>query len=254
MRGASESPGGLRRGEGAQRVAAVTRAPGDPGNERVAARRLAQALRDGHCPPDAAFDRFLPASLRDLSPQHWTPLPVVKRASEWLDSLGIRRVVDIGAGAGKFCVAGALFSGCRFIGLEHRPSRVESARTLARLFGVDDRVGFVCGALGQGPTPAGDAYYLFNPFDDAPGDMDEEEAAVRRRTAQHEPAVAIAEALLRRAPRGTCVLTYNGFGGRVPESYRLICIDLAFTGGLRLWRKEHEPRLLPFSRRVNTRW
>ena len=178
----------------------------------------------------------------------------MKRASEWLDSLGIRRVVDIGAGAGKFCVAGALFSGCRFIGLEHRPSRVESARTLARLFGVDDRVGFVCGALGQGPTPAGDAYYLFNPFDDAPGDMDEEEAAVRRRTAQHEPAVAIAEALLRRAPRGTCVLTYNGFGGRVPESYRLICIDLAFTGGLRLWRKEHEPRLLPFSRRVNTRW
>jgi hypothetical protein len=121
----------------------VTRTPGDPGNERVAARRLAQALRDGHCPPDAAFDRFLPASLRDLSPQHWTPLPVVKRASEWLDSLGIRRVVDIGAGAGKFCVAGALFSGCRFIGLEHRPSRVESARTLARLFGVDDRVGFV---------------------------------------------------------------------------------------------------------------
>jgi tRNA1(Val) A37 N6-methylase TrmN6 len=172
----------------------------------------------------------------------------VKRASEWLDSLGIDRVVDIGAGVGKFCVAGALLSRCSFIGLEQRPSRVASARTLARLFGVDDRVRFVNGALGQAPTPVADAYYFFNPFDDACGDMDGEDTESRLRIAQHEPAVTIAEAFLRRAPRGTYVLTYNGFGGRVPKSYRLVCIDLAFTGGLRLWRKEHDPRPLPFSR------
>ncbi len=235
-------------------MGAVTTTRADPRNERVAARRLALALRDGHCPPDAAFDRFLPASLRALSPHHWTPLPVVKRASEWLDSLGIRCVVDIGAGAGKFCVAGALFSGCRFIGLEQRPSRVASAHTLARLFGVDDRVRFVCGALGQVPTPVGDAYYFFNPFDNALGDMDDQETGVGLRIDQHQPAVTIAEAILRRAPGGTCVLTHYGFGGRVPESYRLIRFDLALTGGLRLWRKQHAPRLLPFSRRVNVRW
>jgi SAM-dependent methyltransferase len=226
----------------------MTGTPGDPGNVREAARRLAVALRDGRCPPDAAFDRFLPAPLRDLSPQHWTPLVVAKRASEWLDSLGIRRVVDIGAGVGKFCVAGALFSRCSFIGLEQRPSRIASARTLARLFGVDDRVSFVYGALGQAPTPVGDAYYFFNPFDDHRCDTDGEETEFRLRIDQHEPAVTIAEKFLRRAPRGTYVLTYNGFGGRVPKSYRLVCIDLAFTGGLRLWRKEHDPRLLPFSR------
>ena len=165
-----------------------------------------------------------------------------------MDSLGIRRVVDIGAGVGKFCVAGALFSRCNFIGLEQRPSRIASARTLARLFGVDDRVSFVCGALGQTPTPVGDAYYFFNPFDDDPCDTDGGELEFRLRIDRHEPAVTIAESLLRRAPRGTYVMTYNGFGGRVPKSYRLVCIDLAFTGGLRLWRKEHDPRLLPFSR------
>ena len=226
----------------------MTGTPGDPGDVREAARRLAVALRDGRCPPDAAFDRFLPAPLRDLSPQHWTPLIVAKRASEWLESQGIRRVVDIGAGVGKFCVAGALLSRCSFIGLEQRPSRIASARTLARLFGVDDRVSFVCGALGQAPTPVGDAYYFFNPFDDAGGEIDDGETNVRVRIDPHEPAVTTAETLLHRAARGTYVLTYNGFGGRVPKSYRLVCIDLAFTGGLRLWRKEHDPRLLPFSR------
>lgn len=224
-----------------------------PPTEREAARRLALALRDGRCPSDAAFDRFLPVPLRDLSPQHWTPLRVVKQAAEWLDSLGVSRVVDIGAGAGKFCVAGALFSRCSFIGLEQHPSRVASARTLARLFGVDDRVRFVCGALGQVPTPVADAYYFFNPFDYVPSDLDDGEKDVPLRIDLHEPPVNLAEALLRRAPSGTCVLTYNGFGGRVPKSYRLVCIDLAFAGGLRLWRKEHDPRLLPFSRGVDVR-
>ena len=222
----------------------------EPGNMRTAARRLAVAFRDGRCPSDAAFDRFLPASLRDMSSHHWTPLAVVQRASEWLDNLGIRQVVDIGAGAGKFCVAGALFSQCSFIGLEQRPSRVASARTLARLFGVDDRVRFVSGALGQVPTPVGDAYYFFNPFDDGWDDMGDGDKDLRLRIAPYEPAVTTAEALLHRAPRGTCVVTYNGFGGQIPRNYRLLCIDLAFQGGLRLWRKEHELRLLPFSRRA----
>jgi hypothetical protein len=222
---------------------------------RVAARHLAVALRDGRCPSDAAFDRFLPAPLRDLSSQHWTPLAVVKRASEWLDNLGIRRVVDIGSGAGKFCVAGALFSQCSFIGLEQRPSRVGSARTLARLFGVDDRVRFVSGALGQVPTPVGDAYYFFNPFDEDWGDMGSGETDLRLRVDLHEPAVTTAETLLHRAPRGTCVVTYNGFGGQIPRNYRLLCVDLAFAGGLRLWRKEQQPRLLPFSRSAKAqRW
>jgi len=47
--------------------------------------------------------------------------------------LGIRAVVDIGAGAGKFCVAGALFGKCRFIGLEQYSSLVTSARALVDL-------------------------------------------------------------------------------------------------------------------------
>jgi len=230
----------------------MTSTPGDPA-ERVVAQSLATTLRDGRCPPDAAFDRFLPASLRALSSQHWTPLRVVKRASEWLDSLGVHRVVDVGAGAGKFCVAGALFSQCSFIGLEQRARRVVSARKLAGLFGVDEQVCFVHGALGHVPTPVADAYYFFNPFDDPSGDVDDRETDVSERRDQHEPAVAIAEALLRRAPGGTYVLTYNGFGGRIPASYRLVCIDLAFTGGLRLWRKEPHPRLLPFSRRAGVR-
>ena len=88
-------------------------------------------MRTGSCPNDRSFDRFLPEPFRLVSPEYWTPLAVAKRAADWLEDLGIRTVVDIGSGAGKFCVAGALFGRCRFIGLEQYSSLVTSAVALA---------------------------------------------------------------------------------------------------------------------------
>src|SRR5882724_10120638 len=77
------------------------------------AARVAEALRAGYCPADRAFDRFLPPRSRQLSSQYWTPLSVATRAAGWFEDLGIRTVVDIGSGAGKFCVAVGLASSSR---------------------------------------------------------------------------------------------------------------------------------------------
>jgi hypothetical protein len=126
-------------------------APVDPSPRKRAAQGLAEAMGAGSCSNDRSFDRFLPEPLRLVSPQYWTPLAVAKRAAEWLDDLGIRTVVDVGSGAGKFCVAGALFGKCRFIGLERYSSLVASARVLVDLFDLNDRVSLVAGALGAVP-------------------------------------------------------------------------------------------------------
>ena len=196
-------------------------------------------LRTGGCPTDRAFDRFLPDELRVVSGQYWTPMVVVKRAAEWLDDLEVRTVVDIGSGAGKFCVAAALAGQCRFTGLEQRPRLVASARALARLFDVDDRVSFREGALGDIATPLADAYYLYNPFGEyrfcAKSRLDQEVEPNDERYARD---IAAVQNLLQRARFGTCVLTYNGFGGRVPSSYRQIRVDNDMPSELRLWRKE----------------
>jgi SAM-dependent methyltransferase len=163
---------------------------------------------------------------------------VARRAAEWFDALGVQCVVDVGSGAGKFCVAGALFGGSHFIGLEQRPFLVKSARRLARLFDVNHRVRFVLGSLGEVPLPEADAYYFFNPFGDYsvglhPG-AERHPTIVDERYARD---VAAAEQLLRAAPAGTCLLALNGFGGRVPAGYDLVRADWQVRGGLRLWRK-----------------
>jgi predicted RNA methylase len=210
---------------------------------RFAPERVAELLRTGSCPADSAFDRFLPDELRVVSGQYWTPLVVAKRAAEWFDELNVRTVVDIGSGAGKFCVTAALVGRCRFTGLEQRPRLVAAARTLARLFEVDDRVGFVEGALGTLATPVADAYYLYNPFGEYLfGSSEHLDRDVERSDERYARDVAAVQDLLHRARFGTCVLTYNGFGGRVPSSYRQIRVDNKLPNALRLWRKERGKR------------
>lgn len=211
---------------------------GNPRTLRLAARQFAEAFQTDSCPADRGFDRFLPERLRVVSPLYWSPLAVAQRSAEWFTDAGVHSVVDIGSGAGKFCVAGALFGQCRFTGLEQRPFLVRSARALARLFDVNDRVRFVDGALGTVPAPIADAYYFFNPFGDYSfgfghlADMNGECSDARR---THD--VAAAEQLLRRAAVGTWVLTFNGFGGRMPGGYDLVRVDWELPGALRLWRK-----------------
>ena len=87
---------------------------------------IAAALRALRCPTDCTFDRLLPEALRVVSGEYWTPLRVAVRAACWLEDVGVRSVVDIGAGVGKFCVVAALASNCRFVGLEQRRWLVEA--------------------------------------------------------------------------------------------------------------------------------
>lgn len=202
------------------------------------ARLAAAALRGGGARANAAFDRLLPAALRDVSEDYWTPTPVIHRVAAWLRAEQVGTIVDIGSGAGKFCVATGLLTPCRVIGLEQRQSLVAAAQALAGRFPLEGRVTFVHGGFGEVPTPRGDAYYLFNPFGEysfaAAGYADDGVAFTRR---AHERDRAALIRFLASAPAGTVVITYNGIGGKLPRSYEQVRVDVSFRGALRLWKK-----------------
>lgn len=198
---------------------------------------IAAALRALRCPTDHAFDRLLPEALRVVSSEHWTPLHVAVRAACWFEDVGVRSVVDIGAGVGKFCVVAALASTCRFVGLEQRGWLVDAARALVNAFELRERVDFIVGALGETSVPIAEAYYFFNPFGEnlfSDGHLDTD---VELGDERYDRDVAAAESLLRQAPVGTYALTYNDFGGTMPATYRLLRSDPYLPLDLCLWRK-----------------
>jgi SAM-dependent methyltransferase len=199
---------------------------------------IAETLRMGQCPPDRAFDSLLPEDLKSASSDYWTPLAVALKAARWLDELEVQRVLDIGAGPGKFCVAVALASRCELVGLEHRPRLVGVARALAHQFGVKDRARFLLGSLQAGPLPAAGAYYLYNPFGEnlfGPGGFLAHD--VELSCDRYALDIGRVQQAFRQAPEGTVVITYNGFGGSMPASYEPLRVDRELPCVLRLWRK-----------------
>ena len=199
---------------------------------------VARALRRGRCPSDHAFDRFLASDLRSASNQHWTPLVVARRAAQWLEELEIRTVCDVGSGAGKFCVAAALAGSAHFVGVEHRANLVVAAEQLAQDFGVARRVKFVHGTFGGTRLPTAAAYYFYNSFGENVLEPDNRvDDAVELSPDRHRRDVAAAEQQLGALPRGTYLLTYNGFGGTAPGCYSELRVDRELPCVLRMWRK-----------------
>jgi SAM-dependent methyltransferase len=200
---------------------------------------IGSRLRAGRLVADADFDVHLGHSLRHLSDRHWTPVGVAARVARWLaDCDGISRVLDVGSGAGKFCVVGALCGELRFTGVEQRDELVAAARLLASRFGVDRRTEFVHGALEAIDFHAYDALYFFNPFGEnlLPW-MDRVDHSVELSHGRFQRDVEQVERLIDGMPLGSHMVTYNGYGGRVPDSFDLVTAKMAGSNLLRLWRK-----------------
>ncbi len=198
---------------------------------------IAEALRAGEV-DDLVFDRYLPEPMQRVSGNWWTPLPVVREIAGWIDAHGIRSILDIGAGVGKFCVATTLLTGIQCFGLEHRFQLLGAARNLARIFDVEGRVRFIHGALGERPLPVVDAFYLYNPFgENLFGDATRLDGTVELGADRFVRDIELVKGLLHRAPIGFHVVVYNGFGGRIPDGFEVLRSVRRRTLKLELWRK-----------------
>jgi len=211
------------------------------GETRVGTRTpYVDQLREGRV-DGADFDDVYPVQARALSSTFWTPVRVAARAAELLVRDASTRVLDVGSGAGKFCIVGAANTGAVFVGVEHRQHLVDVARTAAAYVGVTS-ARFVHGTFETVDISTFKAIYLFNPFEENIWDRrsridDTVELSRERFLADVERT----ERLLASARVGTRVVTYSGFGGRMPPSYCLLLQEPCHTGQLDLWIRGDDP-------------
>lgn len=196
----------------------------------------AERLRAGEPVSDDEFDAVYPAAIRAVSFRHWTPVRVGRRAAQLLTEIGgATRVLDVGAGPGKFCIVGALSTGASYTGVEQRLGLVEAAVAAGLRFGAD-RARVVHANLLDFDCSGFDGFYFYNPFreqieiDEYP--IDEK---VERSQTSFKSYIATTIAALIRAPVGTAAVTFHGFGGRMPPQYRKVISEEILGGELALW-------------------
>ena len=208
-----------------------------------------EAVRAQDGVDDLEFDQIYPDWARRLAERHFTPVAVARRAAELLVTSERTRVLDVGAGVGKFCLVGALTTPATFIGVEQRGHLVEVARATATRYDVH-RAHFIHENLLSIDWSSFDAFYLFNPFYEHVGPfampLDD---SIDLAPDLHDRYVGFTRSMLRDAPAGTRVATYHGFGGAMPPGYRRALREASGTDVLELWIKDApDPPFLPHSR------
>jgi type I restriction-modification system DNA methylase subunit len=66
---------------------------------------------------DEDFDLIFPLEIRRKSATHFTPIKIAKAAAEFLATEPGIRILDVGSGAGKFCIVGALITNAHYTGV-----------------------------------------------------------------------------------------------------------------------------------------
>jgi SAM-dependent methyltransferase len=193
--------------------------------------RIMPALRAGTVVADRAFDTVYPWEVRRHSSRHWTPVGVAVRAARFLARSPAARVLDVGAGPGKFCIVAAAVSGARVRGIERRAHLVDAARDAAHVLSVD--IDVVHGELDDVDGASFDAFYLFNPFaENLERGHFAIDDSVETNPARFNRDVTTCERMFAEARMGTRVATFCGFGGVMPERWQ--CVS---GGPLSLWEK-----------------
>lgn len=184
---------------------------------------------------DAEFDRRYPVNIREKSVRHWTPLKVAHLAADFLAPKKGARVLDIGSGVGKFCMAAAARKPeALFYGVEQRKDLQAHAVDVSRKLNLGN-VSFIHGNFTQLDFRAFDHFYFFNSFYENLSGTDKIDDKVEYSASLYHYYNRYLYKLLEPLPEGTRIATYHSLEDEIPPCYYVVKTEM--DGLLKLWIK-----------------
>ncbi|MCW2262058.1 MULTISPECIES: methyltransferase domain-containing protein [Sphingobacterium] len=193
-----------------------------------------KALRSNIRVDDSTFDDLYPSNIKILGHRHWTPVDVAKMAATYLVQHPNDKILDIGAGAGKFCLVGATCTEGIFYGVEQRESLVEISTEIAQKHQINN-VEFIHANIDQITFSDYDAFYFYNSFYE---NIDTSCPIDNSIVPNQELYYSYTEYLrqqLRQLPIGTRIVSYWSGWDEIPTSFDLE--HTACRGLLNFWKK-----------------
>ncbi len=188
---------------------------------------------------DDDFNLIYPPTISRLAKNHWTSVAVAKVASEYLVDRPGTRVLDIGSGAGKFCLVGASNTQGHFTGVEQRAGLVNLCKGLAHSYSIQN-VKFIHANITEIDFKKYDSFYFYNSFYENINQANriDDSVPLDRDLYHHYSTYLVAQ--LSALPIGTRLVTNCSPITSIPGCFRL---QYSLRGGLlRFWEKVEDRR------------
>ena len=183
---------------------------------------------------DIAFDALFSNELKEVAEIHFSPIEVVKKAALFLVKKGSDRILDIGSGAGKFCMIGSVFTNGFFTGVEQRKHLHDLAKSISETYNLFN-VAFIHANIMDISFTDFDGFYCFNPFYENLNKSGKMDDSIELKRELYDDYSSYVKAQLDLKPIGTKLVTYFSYLSEIPDSYRLQFSD--FEGKLKMWEK-----------------
>lgn len=184
---------------------------------------------------DARFHHLYPVSIQLLAAKHWTPLNITRCVARYLVPADNVRVLDIGSGVGKFCLAAAHYmpSAC-FFGVEQRKDLVEHAETARKVLELQN-AHFIHGNFTQLDFKQYDHFYFYNSFYENLVATDKIDDSIAYSTELYNYYNRYLYKKLDEMRSGTRLVTFHSLEEEIPPGYHLV--EAQVESQLKCWIK-----------------
>ncbi len=194
------------------------------------------ALPDDWFVSDTSFLQLYPVAIRAYAKSHWTPIRVAKKAADFLGAEKGARVLDIGSGAGKFCLTAAYYRPeAFFYGVEQREEMVEHAERVKTLTGLQN-LSFMHGNINTIDLRNYDHFYFYNSFYENLVCADRVNDGIEYSEELYNYYNRYLYRQLDRTPSGTRLVTFHSLEPEIPRDFHIVASDMGNL--LKFWVKE----------------
>jgi len=184
---------------------------------------------------DAHFNQLYPSSIRLLAQRHWTPLVVARKAANFLAAESNVKILDIGSGVGKFCLAAAHYKPKAFYyGIEQR-KRLTNHADAAKEMLVVENVSFINGNFTQIDFRSYDHFYFYNSFYENIVGTDKIDNSIDYSLELFNYYNRYLYKQLEQKPSGTRLASFHSLEDEIPQGYHIVGSEM--NDLLKFWIK-----------------
>jgi hypothetical protein len=188
---------------------------------------------DNYFADESHFCQLYPLFIQKLDKAHWSPLIVAYKASQFLAEKNDVKILDIGSGAGKFCLAGAYYKPNAFYcGVEQRGYLVDFASSAKEKLGRM-KVEFRHKNFTQINFTEFDHFYFYNSFFENLEGAEKLDDSIEHSEELFTYYNRYLSRKLHERPAGTRVVTYRSLCFEIPSCYELV--NAQMNNDLKFW-------------------